>query len=172
MMRKVAKRRLLEFAGIVSVVALLAATGFQIPLEHGPVDWHNTTVEGFPAGVTAQQLEAKLGSPLIEDGEAVWTKENTKFELRLRKSRDGYHLTGKRLLLGRQVLAEASEPPLYRIGEPPAAADRHTTESDIRSWLGRGESVMIQNENCDLGEAAEYERAIRYRDHPDGAYEL
>ena len=166
-----AKKRPLEFAGILTIVALLAATGFQFPTKQAPVDWRKTTVEGFAAGVTAQQLEAKLGPPIIQEGEAVWTKPRGKFELRFRQSRDGFHLTGKHLLLGRQVLAEASEPSFWRFENRPAP-ESYTTESDVRAKLGRGESVMIKNENPDLGEPAEYERSIRFREQPGEGPEL
>ena len=50
-MRKLARKRVLEFGGIVSLVALLALTGFQFPVQQAPVDWRKTTVEGFPAGI-------------------------------------------------------------------------------------------------------------------------
>lgn len=171
-MRKLARKRVLEFGGIVSLVALLALTGFQFPVEHAPVDWRKTTVEGFPAGVTAQQLEGELGSPVIRDGEAVW-KENLKFEVRFRQSRDGFHLTGKRLLLDRQVLAENSESPFYLIGAQPALEPtKYITPSDIRAMLGRGESVKVRDDNREFGDPAEYETTIRYREQPDGPNEL
>jgi len=172
-MRAVAKRRLFEVCSLLAAIALLAATGLQIPGAHAPVDWRKTTIEGFPAGVTARQLEAKLGPPVISEGEAVWTKPNSKFEVRFRQRRDGCHLTGKRLLSGRQVLGEASETPfLLLFPSVPPPTDEYTTESDMRAKLGRGESIMIQNENRDLGEPAEYERSIRYRDQPAGHHEL
>lgn len=126
-------------------------------------------MEGFTAQVTAKQLEAKLGPPVITDGEAVWKDKKSKRELHFRQSRDGFHLSGERLLLGRQVLAEASELPfIRRLGQP----DQSDTEKYTNCRQIRGESVRIQNENQDLGEPAEYESAIRYRNQPDVPYEL
>lgn len=150
-----AKRRVgLELFG-AGLVALLCWRG----LAEGSVDWREVTIEGFRAGVTPRQLEARFGAPCaIRDGVATWRSRDWRVLISYWQDRDGCHLLGNRILMdGREVARAAS----FLVSDLPYPSQA----SQIQALLGNPAEIQLQRSEPEYWmDSQEYESERIYRD--------